>query len=439
MKNNRERKLKKTILFFCCSFLLSNSLKCTAVINETSKIDATMSKKTAQLVMNSINNNVDADDPEEILSRAIDGYKDQFADYIDITGLNVYEKESITLTNYNRNYVAPSYGEVMQNYQLKLEESLTPLDLDRYGDLRKKNPSFNDYVVLNKNGYKDLTITSKGNRAMSVAVASTLVALLGGAGLTETAISAFTGAVGTLSTALSTSWIPIVGWALAVGLAIGALIALTVIIVQYWDEICSIYEEIKDWFLEEFETFSNLINSYFNDAKTKVNESANVGTVSVGAKIFNFQQVNSKDVVTQAAMVKKVRWTGDVLLMQYVDSKGFQVSTETTTYEYCVSTQTHKQGYSSYTWYQNKARALIINAGSGLTKKEPEIDQSDDSELIFMKHFHNCRKGADGQPERIKEQPMHRTHSFFGQLYHYTSSKELEIHPLSPNPNPHAL
>ncbi len=45
MKNNRERKIRKTILFFCCSFLLSSSLKYTAVINETSKIDVAMSKK----------------------------------------------------------------------------------------------------------------------------------------------------------------------------------------------------------------------------------------------------------------------------------------------------------------------------------------------------------------------------------------------------------
>ena len=39
-------------------------------------------------------------------------------------------------------------------------------------------------------------------------------------------------------------------------LIIGALIALTVIIVQYWDEICSVINDIKNWFLEQFNAFA---------------------------------------------------------------------------------------------------------------------------------------------------------------------------------------
>jgi hypothetical protein len=174
------------------------------------------------------------------LAELIEDYKEEFDSYIDITGLNVDVKESITLPEFDINYVAPTYGEVMHEYQLNLEASLTTIQLMKYDDLRRADFTFDKYVALNQNKYLDLTVPPKYEHVTTMAVVTTaLVGILSSTGLTQAAISAFTGAVGTLSAAISTSWIPFIGWVLAVGLAVGALIALTVIIVQYWDEICS--------------------------------------------------------------------------------------------------------------------------------------------------------------------------------------------------------
>lgn len=432
-------KLKRLfMLAIGTAFLLTNAGKPVVVANEINKINEDVTQQVMCLT-NSVSNEEETEDPNVIFSRAIEEYKEQFDSYIDITGLNVDVKESITLPEFDINYVAPTYGEVMYEYQLNLEASLTATQLNRYDDLRKADFTFDKYVALNQNKYLDLTIPPKYEHVNTMAVVTTaLVGILSGAGLTQAAISAFTSAVSTLSIAISTSWIPIIGWALAIGLAVGALIALTVIIVQYWDEICTVFEEIKNWFVTEFYAFADFINSYFDDAKTQVEESSNAGTVQVGDKKLRFDQVNAKDVATQAALVKKVRWTNDILLMRYVEDESFQICPIPVPYEFCVKWGTHKEGLSSYTWYQNKARNLILYAGSGVTTNAPEIGFSTDSNIIFMKHFHNC-KVVDDQIVRIETQPMHWTHSFFGQLFYYpTGSNGPVVHPDSPNPNPNA-
>lgn len=432
-------KLKRLfMLAIGAAFLLTSAGKPVAVANEINKINENVTQQVMRLA-NSASDEEDTEDPEEILSRAIEDYKEEFDSYIDITGLNVDVKESITLPEFNINYVAPTYGEVMHEYQLNLEISLTTTQLERYDDLRRADFTFDKYVALNQNKYLDLTIPPKYGHITTMAVVTTaLVGILSSAGLTQAAISAFTGAVGTLSAAISTSWIPFIGWVLAVGLAVGALIALTVIIVQYWEQICSVFEDIKNWFAEQFSAFAYLINSYFDDAKAKVEESSNVGTVTVGNKELTFQEVETRDVAAQAALVKKARWTDDIFLMRYVSKNDFQICHIPVSFDFCVEWGTHRLGLSSYTWYQNKARSLILYAGSGVTTNSPEIDFSTDSDAIFMKHFHNCEV-VNGQIVRIKTQPMHWTHSFFGQLYYYpTGSNDPIVHPDSPNPNPNA-
>ena len=58
-------------------------------------------------------------------------------------------------------------------------------------------------------------------RTVTVATAG-IITILTNAGLSETVISAFTACISTMTTGLSTSWIPFVGWALAVALITGA-------------------------------------------------------------------------------------------------------------------------------------------------------------------------------------------------------------------------
>lgn len=432
-------KIKKLFTFiFGVTVVLANAGKPVSTAAKTNQIKENITQQIMLLESGATESN--EEDPEVIFNKAIEDYKEEFDDYIDVTGLNVEAKESITLPNFNINYIAPDYSDIMYQYQSNLESSLTSSQLKTYDELRKNNYAFDKYVALNQNKYVDLTTLPKYEHIVTVAaVTMTLVGILSGAGLGEAAISAFTGAVSALSAALSTSWIPIVGWALAIGLAVGALIALTVIIVQHWEEICSVFEDIKAWFLEEFSVFSYLINSYFDDAKTKVEESTNVGTVSIGERTLKFEQVYANDIARQAVLVKKVRWTADILLMQYVGEKGFQICPIPVDFDYCKNTKTHLNGYSSYTWYQNKARALIIFAGTGVTTAKPEIDAPCDSSKVLMKHFHNCHLDEDKKPVRAEEQPAHRSHSFFGQLYYYPSgSKEPVVHPDSPEANPNA-
>ena len=298
-------KIKKLFTFiFGVTVVLANAGKPVSTAAKTNQIKENITQQIMLLENDAAKNN--EEDPEAILNKAIEDYKEEFDDYIDVTGLNVEAKESITLTNFNINYIAPDYSDVMYEYQSNLESSLTSSQLKTYDELRKNNYAFDKYVALNQNKYVDLTTLPKYEHIVTVAaVTMTLVGILSGAGLGEAAISAFTGAVSALSAALSTSWIPIVGWALAIGLAVGALIALTVIIVQHWEEICSVFEDIKAWFLEEFSVFSYLINSYFDDAKTKVEESTNVGTVSIGERTLKFEQVYANDIARQAVLVKK--------------------------------------------------------------------------------------------------------------------------------------
>lgn len=125
-------------------------------------------------------------------------------------------------------------------------------------------------------------------------------------------------------------------------------------------------------------------------------------------------------------------------LANYVSKNDFQICPIPVSFDFCVTWQTHFEGLSSYTWYQNTARNLILKAGTKLTTVSPEIDSFNSPEYFAMKHFHNCEYVND-VITRVKAQPMHRSHSFFGLLYYYPSSdSEPIVHPDSPTPNPNA-
>lgn len=412
-------KLKKLFLLTTgAAFLLTSIGKFAATANQIAEIKENVAQQVMRLA-NLASCEEETENPEEIFSRAIEDYKEEFDDYINITALNVLDKEDINLPNFDINYVAPTFAEVMNEYQINLEMSLTSVQLANYESLRQKNYDLDMYIALNQSKYLDLTIPPKYEHATAVAAATTaLVGILASAGLTQAAISAFTGAVSALSTAISTSWIPFVGWVLAVGLAVGALIALTVIIVQYWNEIYSIINNIKNWFLEEFNTFSDLINTYFNDAVAQGKASTISRREHIGDKDFDFVELKESALVD---VCKKGRRNAQIFLIpkkikgDHLDiAIGFPVDEK-----WCKEFHVLLNGYSTYTWYQNTARRLILESGTGITSNKPEIhltnlnvEGGDKLPKFGFSHFHNYTAAGI----RDSKKPQVYAHSFFGLL-----------------------
>lgn len=462
----------KFIFVACLGFftLLSNTTKPIADNNRVENIRESISSKVLKAA-NVLSELDDTEDPEEIFARAIDSYKTEFDSYINVIGLNVDDKSYVNIEGFDINYVAPSYSDVMYDYQIDFENSMSSTDLIGYENFRKTNYDLDWSVTLINNKFKDLNIATKYNHTDTGSIITTPVvnpgsgigtggtvkraaatiaigSILAGVGLGEAVISAFSACIASLQVALGSSWIPFVGWIIAVGIAVGALIALTVIIVQNWDAICSVIEDIKAYFLNAFSKFASLIETYFGDAEAQVEKSNSAGTQVIGGKTFEFEQVNSKDLARQIALVKSLRWTKNIYLMEYVNNKGFLICPIPVDLAFCINAYdvatnirgTHNMGFSSYTWYQNVARQLILFAGSGVTTSVPEIDSNKgDPSILYMKHFHNCYIDSLGNVMRIDSQPQHRSHSFFGQLYYYpSSSSDPVVHPSSPNPKPNA-
>lgn len=158
--------------------------------------------------------------------------------------MNVLDKEAISLSNFDINYVAPDFSQVMYDYQSNLEAPLTPVQLHNYESLKSQYYNFDKYVTLNRNFYRNLNIdlkyihtikptnplnpitplypkinTGSGSVSRVAAVATAgIVAILTETGLEETVIAAFTSSISTMTLDLSTSWIPFIGWALSFAL-----------------------------------------------------------------------------------------------------------------------------------------------------------------------------------------------------------------------------
>lgn len=439
-------KFKKIFLLAIgAAFLLTSAGKPIATANEVGKIKENVTQQVMRLA-NSVSDEEDTEDPEEIFSRAIEDYKEEFDDYINITALNVLDKEDVNLPNFDINYIAPTYAEVMNEYQINLEASLTPIQLENYELLRQRDYNFDKYVALNQNKYLDLNILPKYNHTTTMAVVTTaLVGILSGAGLTQAAISAFTGAVSTLSAALSTAWIPIVGWVLAVGLAVGALIALTVIIVQYWDEICSVINDIKNWFLEQFNAFADLINSYFDDAIAQGEESKVAYRVRIGGRNREFVDTEVTAAVL-SEIVDDCLKNDTVYLLGHIGDpeKGehWWICYDTTDSQTVIDEKIYNLGVCTYTWYNNTAKKMmaegsILNGDySLLIYERPDNGTATvhgENDLIGWNHYHLGKKVLNnGQYEIVKyeNKPYKWAHSMFGKLaYRETGGDDYTYYP----------
>jgi hypothetical protein len=440
-------------------FLLTSAGKPIATANEIGEIKENVTQKAMRLA-NLASDEEETEDPKEIFSRAIEDYKEEFDDYINVTALNVIDKENVTLPDFDINYVAPTYGEVMHEYQLNLEASLTSTQLKKYDDLRRADFTFDKYVALNQNKYLDLTVPPKYEHVTTMAVVTTaLVGILSSAGLTQAAISAFTGAVGTLSAAISTSWIPFIGWVLAVGLAVGALIALTVIIVQYWDEICSVINDIKNWFLEQFSAFGDLIDSYFNDAVAQGEKSKIDGREKIGGKDITWisKVVKTAAGVTFLDLLRRVNNLAVLMrnVKKYYDLEDGNYYISYWEFEELVSTDFVKDynvydlGVSTYTWYNNTARQLMMGGTTLLENltynelgKPYEIGyhnflKTEERTLNGFNHYHVFEyqelddNGVYGYDE-VKKGSIRKAHSFFGLMYFRWPNGSIETFPTNP-------
>lgn len=98
--------------------------------------------------------------------RSIDGYQNEFSEYLNVAGLNVSDKDAISLFDFDINYVAPDFSQVMHDYQSDLEASLFATQLQNYESLRRQDYSFDRYVTLNQSFYRNLGIELKYNHTI---------------------------------------------------------------------------------------------------------------------------------------------------------------------------------------------------------------------------------------------------------------------------------
>jgi hypothetical protein len=268
--------------------------------NQINNLMTNIIRKTNDLISSDTNN------PEYIFNKGIELYINEFPTYLDITGLNVLDKEEIELPNFNINYIVPEFYDIMYSYQFNLEASLDSDQLQKYERLKQLDYNFDKFTILNNIKYTNLNPNLKYvhdlkpinpitpitplnpdiNNDVNIKSISTtaIVTILTSCDLSNMAIAAFTSAISELTTALSTSCIPLIGWALAILLVAEALLCITVIIVENWNTIKTSIDVIKDWFLEQFNTFSSCINQYFADAISKGEESTIVGRDTIGGK-----------------------------------------------------------------------------------------------------------------------------------------------------------
>jgi hypothetical protein len=429
-------------ILISCLAAFSLSL-CKPVVSENTTREDCVSL-TKALAISKLKQETDvSQDSQTLLTEALESYKTDFKNYLDITALNVTDRESVALPGYNPEYIAPSTEDIMFKYQEQFESSLTNDQMGNLEILRQQSYEFDRSVALVQTKFRNLDVPPKyqhaadpenvnGYKALAV-VGS--VGIFATWGLSKTVVSAISACIGALKTALASSTIPFAGWVIAAGIAVGALIALTVIIVQNWDIISEKITEFKNWVIQQFSAFENQINTFFSDAVAKGNASTVASQQTIGDKTFDFVEI--KDYAL-AKVAEKSRRNYDVFIIakklkgsSMHIALGFPVSSE-----WCIKCHVNLLGFSTYTWYQNTARRLIIKGGTGYTSANPELHLRDETSSdglnlpqFSFKHFHNYT--AFGT--RDNQKPQVYSHSFFGLLYWTENCDGVgTVHPTSP-------
>ncbi|MEG2269989.1 MAG: hypothetical protein RR909_01475 [Bacilli bacterium] len=470
---------KKKLLFLTClAFTFITVCRPIASSNEYEKVEKNLLTEVKRAI--NVSNEEDINNPDFIFDNSINEYKKQFAEYINITGLNVSEKDEIELPNFNLSYIAPNYSDVMLGYQTKLENSLSTEDLVKYEELRHQDFNFDRYVALNCVKYENLTPTLKYshnicpiqpinpvtplNPAINVGDVSTravvagtsaIVSILTMAGLGQTAITAFTACISTITAGLSTSWIPFIGWILAIAIVTGALIALVVIIVQNWEAICDAMEQIKSWFLEQFASFAALITSFFADAIAKGIESTIAGRDHIGNKelVWKSKTVEKESAIALTESLRRDKKR--IFLMKNVRKKvnpidnGMYVNYWTTDgyydEDFVTSFNLYDYGISTYTWYNDNARRLMLNGSTKIQYNPTEYTIMyhnfliNDTALNGWNHYHiyGVKLNSETNQKEYNDlhgDLLHKAHSFFGLMYLKSIDGQIETQTFPKNP-----
>ncbi len=393
-----------------------------------------------RILSSTLNENDSITDPSKIFSKSISTYKSEFSDYIDITALNVDDKTEVTLPEFDINYKAPSFQDVMYKYQVNLESCLDSSHLLKYENFRKSDYSFDRYVTLNSTKYSNLNVSTKYNHINTVSLNDGIYGLnliLQNAGLSKVAIEAFIAAVTTLTSAISSSCIPVIGGGIAIALATGALIGLTVIIVQNWNNIQNSMENIKNWFLNQFSKFASLIRNYFADATAKGDKSKVVGREKIGDIDVEWQKIivrslsdvtflerckDNKELITLMRNVKKFN-EGDKYYTSYWGWGGF-IDKET-----LIKYNLYDKGISTYTKLESTAISLLksgtilikynmVNSygfpyTTGLHTFKSEVHLESGFNHYHVFEYDNETK----EYKAIEKGTISKAHSFFGDVY----------------------
>lgn len=397
-------------------------------------------------IIKKANNAISEDDISEedlrMFESAFESAKLSLSDYLDITGLNVENKDSISLPNFDEDYVVPTYTETYSSVHLDMVNSLDSESLETYEGFRKSNYNVDSFATIAENYFVDTSISPKYAHPTYVkpaynpnSVPNRMNSLLTSVGLAATAIYVLVGCAETLISTAPIAWC----YPVSVPVTTVALLGIVVVVLLNWNIICEVFEALINLFVECISRLASLIEEFFVWVSKQIAVSSVAGTRTVGDKTFEFTEVKTNDVAGTITIINKCRRSANVYLMQYVGSKSFQIALGTpVTESFCVKNKTHNLGLSSYTWYQNTARRLILNAGTGYTTTAPELhlyDESSDegkkSPHFAMKHFHNY----DVYGNRVETSPQHWCHSFFGMLYYTENNDGIgTLHPDNPNP-----
>lgn len=359
---------KRLALLSCvCISFVSVSCKPLAVSKE---INITKNNIITRILKsNNDGNNEEDKGPEEVFSIAFDTYNSDFSNYLDITGLNVTDKENITLSYYDSEYVALSYEDVLFNSQNDLECSLSIEQAKKYDEFQQRNYDFDKYVCLIKSKYKNLNIKTKYEHTATYSggdIISSLVTILTAAAISETAIAVFTSSTSALIAATSTSWIPFVGWVLAAAIAAVALIGLVAVIIQNWEKFQSVFDNIKNWFITAFTAFTNLITNFFSDISLKITESEIVEKEYIGGKLLSWKEAHMDESIVASIATELQKCNNKVLLMKNLSTNkvthkmDLWIITDYVTPEYVIENKIYEvYFYSSYTWYNSLAKKML--------------------------------------------------------------------------------
>lgn len=388
---------------------------------------------------------------------------DEVNKYADIRSLNVHDKETLTLDEYNPDYVAPiyqnfaysAYNDLQNSFKSNLSEisffenfRKEEIAIDTFSSLveAKFSTSYSlKYVHTSVATTTTSTIdtystTSTGATPLRAVGTLTLTGILTIGGVGQAIIAAIKACVDAIVAAISSLGIPFIGWAIFVAVLVAALAVLAYIIIENWDEICVCWQALCDYLVNTYSVAAAFFNEYFAVANDLIAKSTYAGKMVIGDTLMKFQEVQTNDRATVEELeALAMMHPGDIYLMCYVTPTSFQICWMPVTFEFCVAFHTHLLGISSYTYSESVARDLIVYAGTGLTTLTPYSDVKESADSMFWPHYHNYMTDPlkifislaymvtfseytpvqtypyqDNFASRVNSQPTHRCHSFFG-------------------------